>query len=119
MEKPRRGRPPKAEVAKHAKNPVGRPRSDNTIINEYKARMLASPKSRRVLEKIYEAALDDEHRNQSAAWKLIMDRVLPLSYFEKERSDAGSKPTVNISISGFGDPPPAIDVTDAKEIDDV
>lgn len=117
MTEPKRtGRPPKSEVAKHAKNPVGRPRSDNTIINEYKARMLASPKSRKVLDKIYEAALDDEHRNQSAAWKLIMDRMLPLSFFEKERSDSNTKPVVSISISGFGEPPPTIDVSDVEDI---
>ena len=50
-----RGRPRKSEVAAVKpgnKGVVGRPKGDAAIINEYKARMLASPKSRRVLETI-------------------------------------------------------------------
>ena len=114
-----RGRPKKSEIAAAKKNPIGRPRSDNTIINEYKARMLASPKSRQVLEAIYSAALDDEHKNQAAAWKLIMDRFLPLSHFEKDREGAGTKPVVSISISGFGESPiPTINATDITEVPD-
>jgi hypothetical protein len=63
--------------------------------------MLASPKSRLVLEKIYDAALDDEHKNQSAAWKLLMDRLLPLSHFEKDKENGG-RPSVSITITGVG-----------------
>ena len=69
----RRGRPPKKTVAENKKgNRVarGRPKGDAAIINEYKARMLASPKSKKVLDKIFDAALDDEHKHQAAAWKL-------------------------------------------------
>ena len=81
-----RGRPPKAKVNQkkvgHRKT-LGRPKGDAAIINEYKARMLASPKSKKVMDTIFNAALDDDHKNQSAAWKLIMDRMLPVSYFEK------------------------------------
>lgn len=41
------GRPRKQDVALKAKpGKVGRPKGDATIINEYKARMLASPKSK-------------------------------------------------------------------------
>ena len=47
--------------------------------------LLASPKSRRVLDSILNAALDDDHKNQAAAWKLLVDRLMPLSYFDKER----------------------------------
>tara|TARA_B110000285_G_scaffold27247_1_gene26791 strand:+ start:696 stop:995 length:300 start_codon:yes stop_codon:yes gene_type:complete len=79
---------------------MGRPKGDAAIINEYKARMLASPKSRRVLETIFDAALDDDHKNQAAAWKLVMDRTLPLSYFEKDA--ASGRSSVNITISGLG-----------------
>lgn len=101
-EKRKRGRPRKGDVvAKKAGNRgvVGRPKGEQAIINEYRARMLASPKSAKVLEKIYEAALDDAHKNQSAAWKLIMDRMLPLSYFEKSNANAG-RSSVNITITG-------------------
>ena len=98
--KKKRGRPKKAELAK-AKNPVGRPRGDNSAIAEMKARLLASPKSKKVLDTILDAALDDEHKNQSAAWKLLVDRMLPVSYFEKDK-DSNGRAAVNITISGVG-----------------
>src|SRR5210317_786355 len=82
-----RGRPKKTAVAakkQGGRNAVGRPKGDAAIINEYKARMLASPKSRKVLETIFDAALDNDHKNQASAWKLIMDRMLPVGAFEKD-----------------------------------
>ena len=86
-------------VKNRTKGQVGRPKGDAAIINEYKVRMLNSPKSAKVLEKIYEAALDDAHKNQSAAWKLIMDRMLPLSYFDKDKA-GGGRAAVSITITG-------------------
>lgn len=101
--KGKRGRPRKTEVAaKQKRNAVGRPKGDAAIINEYKARMLASPKSVKVLEAIFDAALNDEHKNQAAAWKLIVDRIVPVSAFEKEAGSGSSKPSVNITISNIG-----------------
>ena len=81
------GRPRKVDV--ESKLPTkrgkgGRPKGDAGIINEYKARMLASPKSQKVLDTILNAALNDDHKNQGAAWELLMDRMLPISYFEKD-----------------------------------
>ena len=102
--KNRRGRPPKSEIVSRKRGTVGtrgRPKGDAAIINEYKTRMLTSPKSKRVLESIIDAALDDDHKNQAAAWKLVMDRVLPTSYFEKDKL-GGSKGGINISITGVG-----------------
>jgi len=111
------GRPRKNSV--ESKKPTkrgkpGRPKGDAAIINEYKARMLASPKSRKVLDAILNAALDDEHKNQAAAWKLVMDRMLPLSYFEKDK-EGGGRPSVSISITGIGE----AKVTDDSDIIDV
>ena len=83
------------------RNKIGRPKGDAAIINEYKARMLASPKSRKVLDTILNAALDDDHKHQSAAWKLLMDRMLPISYFEKDKTNGG-RAAVNITITGVG-----------------
>ena len=100
----RRGRPPKSEIVSRKRGEVGtrgRPKGDAAIINEYKSRMLTSPKSARVLESIFDAALNDDHKNQAAAWKLVMDRVLPASYFEKDKA-GGSKGGINISITGVG-----------------
>jgi len=97
----RRGRPPKASLKK-PKGIIGRPKGDATIINEYKARMLASPKSAKVLEAIFDAALDNDHKNQASAWKLVMDRVAPIAAFEKEIIKGGGKSAIQINITGVG-----------------
>lgn len=99
------GRPRKTAVASQKKgnrNAVGRPKGDAAVINEYKARMLASPKSRKVLDSIFDAALNDEHKNQAAAWKLVMDRILPVAAFEKDVIKSGGKNSISINITGVG-----------------
>jgi hypothetical protein len=100
----RRGRPPKKAVAAKKQGnhkAVGRPKGDADAIREYKARLLASPKSRKVMDSILNAALDDDHKNQAAAWKLLVDRLMPLSYFN-EAKNTGGKAAVNITITGVG-----------------
>ena len=101
----KRGRPPKAKTEALKKgNRVarGRPKGDASIINEYKSRMLASPKSAKVLESIFNAALNDDHKNQAAAWKLVMDRVAPVGAFEKEVLKDGGRNAIQINITGVG-----------------
>jgi hypothetical protein len=105
-QKRKAGRPKKGEVvAKKSKNrgTLGRPAGDKAIMDEYKARMLNSPKSARVLEAIFDAALDPEHKAQSAAWKLIIDRIAPLSSFELAKS-GGQTPQISINITGLTQP---------------
>jgi hypothetical protein len=115
-----RGRPKKGEiVAKKSKNrgTLGRPKGDKAIIDEYKARMLNSPKSAKVLEAIFDAALNDEHKNQAAAWKLIVDRVVPVSAFEQAKQ-GNTVPSISINISGLG--VPTIDAEEVQyDIEDV
>lgn len=97
------GRPRKTSLVENNKGgrgKVGRPKGDAAIINEYKARMLASPKSAKVLEAIFDAALDNEHKNQAAAWKLVMDRVLPIGAFEKEVMNGAARNAIQINITG-------------------
>lgn len=117
-----RGRPKKNEVAavKKGNRAVrGRPKGDAAIMNEYKARMLASPKSEKVLQAIFNAALDDEHKNQAAAWKLVMDRVAPVAMFEKEVVKDGGKSAIQINITGVNstEVKPAGDVIDGEYSD--
>ena len=105
LRKKKRGRPKKQDVlAKKTGNrgQVGRPKGDAAIMNEYKARMLASPKSAKVLETILSAALDDEHKNQAAAWKIVVDRMLPVGMFEKDVLQSGGKNSIQINITGVG-----------------
>ena len=102
--KKRVGRPRKTDIAKKkpgGRGKVGRPKGDAAIINEYKARMLNSPRSRQVLDKILEAALNDEHKHQAAAWKLVMDRIAPVSGFDRDAGKAGSG-GIQISITTVG-----------------
>ena len=99
--KRKRGRPRKSEIAKPKNRPIGRPKGDHSVMAEMKQRFLARRDTNAVLESIFRAAQDDDHKNQSAAWKLIVDRILPVSSFDKDK--LGGKPTVNITISGVTD----------------
>jgi len=116
LRKRKRGRPPTKEVAakkRGNRGQVGRPKGDAAIINEYKARMLASPKSKKVLETILNAALDDDHKHQAAAWKLCMDRLIPVAAFEQEVTKGAGKNVVQINITGVG----AVDIPDQPPLE--
>ena len=104
--KRRRGRPKKSDMVSRKKGTTGlsrgRPKGDAAIINEYKGRMLSSPKSRKVLDSIFDAALNDDHKNQAAAWKLVMDRILPTAVFENDVVKGAGKSAIQINITGVG-----------------
>ena len=125
LKKRPRGRPKKKEIkAKTAgsRGKVGRPKGDASIINEYKARMLASPKSELVLQTIFDAATNDDHKNQAAAWKLIMDRILPVGAFEKDVIKDAGRNSIQINITGVGNTeivggPEEGDIIDGESVD--
>jgi hypothetical protein len=101
--KAKRGRPRKADIAakkKGNRNALGRPKGDAARINELKARLLATSGDK-VISKVIEIALEDGHPVQSAALKMCMDRVLPISYFDK-KNDTGGRNAVSITITGIG-----------------
>ncbi len=100
--KRRVGRPRKDGMASKQKNPVGRPKGTAAIMNDYKDRMLASPKSKKVIEAIFDAAMDPEHKNQIGAMKLIVDRILPIGMFEKEVVKGAGRNQIQINITGVG-----------------
>jgi hypothetical protein len=106
--KRRAGRPKKGEIVakqKGGRELRGRPKGDTAIMNEYKARMLASPKSAKVLEKVFEIALNDDHAGQMAAMKLVLDRIVPASTFDTAKGNGnGGMPTISINISSLGQP---------------
>lgn len=109
------GRPSKRALAEARKQPIGRPKGDASAIAEFKARIMNSPKSRKVLDAILDAALDENHKNQAAAWKLLVDRMLPMSYFEKDKA-MGHRPSVNITITGVGE---SVSIGGSEDIIDV
>ena len=53
------------------------------------------PDNHKVTENIYCAALDGNHKNQTAAQKLLLDRMFPISVCDKN-ADMREKITINI-----------------------
>ena len=117
----RRGRPKKSDVVSRKRGATGlsrgRPKGDAAIINEYKGRMLTSPKSRKVLESIFDAALNDDHKHQAAAWKLIVDRIVPVGAFEKDVVKGAGKSAIQINITGVGGETTVISNEDEEVLD--
>jgi hypothetical protein len=96
-----RGRPRKSEVeAKKKRGVVGRPPGEASRIKEFHARLLATS-GETVINTIISKALDNDDKDQVACLKMCIDRVLPMSYFDKGK-DAG-RGSVNIQISMVGD----------------
>ena len=107
------GRPKKTKLAK------GRPKGQETIMKDYRMRMLRSPKSRKVLDSIFNAALDDDHKHQAAAWKLVVDRIAPVASF----TEASGKKTggIEINITGLSAVTKAVEPdidAECTEVDD-
>jgi hypothetical protein len=102
----KRGRPKKSDIVSKKRGNRelrGRPAGDRAIMDDFKARMLNSPKSAKVLEAVFNAALDDNHKGQQAAWKLIIDRLAPVSSFEQVKQGGGT-PQISINITGLTSP---------------
>ena len=74
------------------------PKTETAQLKELKNLLINSAGSR-VVHKAVEIAMNDEHPAQMAAIKLCMDRMLPVSLFEKEGKQRSA---VNITISGIG-----------------
>lgn len=91
------GRPKKKVKGKSKK--IGRPIGEAGIMKEYRERMLNSPKSKKVLDTIFKAALDDDHKNQAAAWKIVVDRIVPVSSFDKIAGQT-TRSSITVNISG-------------------
>ena len=97
----KRGRPTKALIeSKKRPGKVGRPQGDTGRIQELKARLLSTTGDK-VINKIVSIAMNDEHQGQMAALKMCLDRMLPLSLFEKDAKRGSNAITIN--ITGVGD----------------
>lgn len=103
--KPKLGRPKKSDIEKKKKpGLIGRPpgSGDGARIAEFKARLLATSGDS-IINKVVEIALTDGHPSQSAALKMCVDRVLPMSYFDKEKQGGGAA-QISINITGITNP---------------
>ena len=74
----------------------GRPPVIRAAQLELQEKLYNRPDNHKVIETIYRAALDDNHKNLAAAQKLLMDRMLPISVCYKN-ADIREKITINIS----------------------
>ena len=77
----------------------GRPAGMRARQLELKQTLLEHPDVPTVIETVVRTALDDTHKNQTAAQKILMDRILPISTFEKQ-FDNREKITINVSVIG-------------------
>ena len=91
-----------------SKTPVkrGRPAGMRARQLELKQTLLEHPDVPTVIETVVRTALDETHKNQTAAQKILMDRILPISTFDK---GTDFKERINIIIS-------TIPTTQEKEI---
>lgn len=75
------------------------PKTDYQRLNDLK-RMLLDSSGSRMVQKVVDIAMDDNHPSQMAALKMCMERTLPVSLFEK---DKGHRSAVTINITGIGE----------------
>lgn len=92
-------KPKKIGRPKKDKLPVGRPKGQEAIMKDYRMRMLNSPKSRKVLDSVFEVATDPEHKHFAACSKLILDRIAPTTGFTDMKTGE-SRPTIQVNITG-------------------
>ena len=106
----------KMTMAKLADNPrmVQLPKTDNQKIVELK-RLLIDSAGKNVVAKAIEIALNDEHPAQGAMIKLCMDRMLPMSMFEKANAQRSA---VSITITGIGEVSVRPPIEQAAEAED-
>lgn len=111
------GRPKKSAIeAKKKRDGRGRPPGEAARIKEFHARLLATT-GEKVIETIIRKALSDDDKDQVACLKMCVDRLLPISYFEKEKQSGRN--AINITISGIGGSTEIESVDTNEEYEDV
>ena len=104
----------KFTMATYAERPAALlPKTEVQRIKELKDLLINSAGSN-VVHKAIEIAMNDEHPAQMAAIKLCMDRMLPVSLFEKEGKQRSA---VNITISGIGGVSIGENTIDAEDVE--
>ena len=92
----KRGRPSKQDLA--STKELSR-REQSAALKEFRSRLLLNPKSPKLIEKLFETAFDDEHKQQAVAMKLLADRLLPVAGFTY---DGKQQAAVQVNITGIG-----------------
>ena len=113
------GRPLKKDIEakkKGNRGKVGRPAGDSARIAEFKARLLGTSGDK-IIETLIAKALNPDDKDQIAALKMCVDRVLPLSMFDAAKN-SGQSPQISINITGLNSPTVDAGVVDMVEEDD-
>jgi len=85
------------KVAKKKSNAI-LPESKKARAQEVLAEMLGR-KSKYIVQKVLDKALDDEDKDQMACLAIVMDRILPKDYMSKVK---GKSNQIQINITGVG-----------------
>ena len=106
----------KRQIQEYARNPdLALPKTDNQRIKDLKD-MLIRSSGKDVVEKMISIALNDNHPAQMAAIKMCVDRTLPVSMFEKDKSQRSA---VTINITGIGAPVASTTTIEPSDIEDI
>jgi len=121
LDKKKAGRPKgiyglKRQIQEYARNPdLALPKTDSQRIKDLKD-MLIKSSGKDVVEKMISIALNDNHPAQMAAIKMCVDRTLPVSMFEKDKSQRSA---VTINITGIGAPTVSATTIPPDDIQDI
>ncbi len=122
VDKKKAGRPKgiyglKRQIQEYARNPdLALPKTNSQRIKDLKD-MLIKSSGKDVVEKMISIALNDNHPAQMAAIKMCVDRTLPVSMFEKDKSQRSA---IHINITGIGAPvvsPTTIEPDDIQDVE--
>ena len=106
----------KRQIQEYARNPeLALPKTDSQRIKDLKD-MLIRSSGKDVVQKMIDIAMNDNHPAQMAAIKMCVDRTLPVSMFEKDKSQRSA---VTINITGIGAPTVSPTTIDPDDIQDV
>lgn len=117
--KGQKGRPKKSQITakkKGSRGAVGRPAGDAARIAEFKARLLGTAGDK-IIRTLIEKALDPNDKDQIAALKMCVDRVLPMSAFDPKAGN-GTTPQISINITGLTSPSVEADVIEMGTVDE-
>ena len=114
--------PPKGKGPGHPKmrenrptKRIGRPPGQRAAQLEMQEFMYTHPDKLKAVKKLYQGALDDDHKNQAAFMKILMDRMLPVSSFEKLSGKSAIQ--ININTLDSANEPTVIEGEEIAEIE--
>jgi len=113
------GRPLKKDIEakkKGNRGKVGRPAGDSARIAEFKARLLGTSGDK-IIETLIAKALNPNDKDNMAALKLCVDRILPVSVFDAAKN-GGTTPQISINITSLTQPEITADVVDMGAVEE-